>query len=490
MGSPPPHPATALHSNPPAQESNVETPKTRWHKPDVLTFIDVGASTTAPIGAVVTGDGNEPLVSQNKVIKRTTVPIDFRKNMMDLLSVIYDTRDVSDDKPLPQASTSRHAAKKANDSLFTVTRDNGVKKGMAYEETGPSGGFNFSVAKHATTHVGFLTDRTRILSRVPAGQSFTGDKLDTLLENIVEGYKRLIQKSRVPLRGHGTLRGDANSVSRFVTHAVDNYIAREASFSMADSRSNLSILSAGCDSFFKDLLSFRASSEVADVEEVSETLVKPNFVPHMPTFTREPADSFNVSRSMPLKGTVPPVQASDSLPTEPKGQYMRSMSETLISTANDAGNLGNGGMMPLTCKGGLDMSLDSHAVHASTSDSWNCPGNADADADADVEDVLSSVTEASPLDGSQKVVGVLDSKIARLVGTEKFNRSVLAAVECRFRTYLSTLWKESLESGTPLTVMAPVDEVRSPTINMGLLGHMGETTASPMVQNIIDFFTN
>nr|CCC94615.1 unnamed protein product [Trypanosoma congolense IL3000] len=342
----------------------------------------------------------------------------------------------------------------------------------------------------ARTHYGFVPNRSRLLSTVSMGRSMNGDRLDVLLDQILDSYRRIGEKNRSPVLRASSVRDARTNMALFVNHAVDNFMAREASMSLVESRSNLSVLTTGFDRNFQNPPSFLSRSEIpVDDDYESEKLFKPDFVAVMPVFDHN-STGRDVSVSAPF------MLDCDRLPPEEGGKPDGASTTTRQALQRTGTNKTLVSFLPIpvdeetgACyyRSNTPMSLQSSMVPVqNANDSW-CTVAEPSSGGVSVTEVPDGNPRTVPAEKSED-----ELKLQRLISTEELKRCVLVSVECRLRMYICKLKKNEPSSSRRISASsgesATEEHEKSSHSGASTISGMNRTKYSPMVQNIIEFF--
>ncbi|KEG09387.1 hypothetical protein DQ04_05301010 [Trypanosoma grayi] len=416
---------------------------------------------------------------------------DFRQNVMEFLHDMYGKAPLDDPSAKAPSKTPTRRPQEGMPPLPVSSKH--LLKPSPRRPDPP-------LDRRALTHHGLPGCRSPILKSVPASSSVSEDHLDTLLDHIIDGYKRRSARAKKPVPSTAiNNNNDGDVVSMFVSHALDNFLVKEASFSACNPKSTESFLSAGADGFFPKLLSFQAQSQMRIDDDESETLVKPVFDVKMATF--KPAESragVSVSKSLPL-GPMTPEYFEKMGTVAYKDTPISRNKAPQIAFNNAPRPMGNNSSFS------RNMSLDSGGLNSKLGDSWgndveqNTTGNSVVDKkQGNVSNVANSklplVSSTRSLLHHAKTVKAgnsssnKDEEIECLMHDEDLKRNVLMAVESRFRTYLWTLEKDEAAERVASVKVCAKDKgdphSRQNAREPNAVSHQ------PMVQNLLDFFKN
>ncbi|RHW73287.1 hypothetical protein DPX39_040070800 [Trypanosoma brucei equiperdum] len=429
--------------------------------------------------SVLTDDTNASSGAASRAMhptrKKSSGNVNFLNNVVDFLCTLYG-RDVVDkdeqQEPQPGPDASIKEGVQNTPLLPDVLTPQTPCLAVGGDIPVVNERHHLAQRQHPHTHYGFISDRPRILSAVPMGRSVSEDRLQFIVEQILDGYRRINDKSRATPQGRHSLKDACNNVSVFVNHAVDNLVVREASFSLAETRSNQSILSTAYDGCFQTPLTFRTFSEIGEMDEESEVLIKPDFHAVLPTFEKRLPDScVSVSAPIRMRDDQPmPEDATineleiDSTPLGLRRRQRSTNSRAFVSflPSPREREVGTSGWSE------MNMSLQSNGVDSlATTGSWETAATG-----------VNSLTDTAAQGRSES-----DGEIARFISREEIERCVLVSVEGRFRTHINSLKKHEL-------LLSPPEAEKIAATRRSVLSAVNASTTSPMVQNIIEFFSN
>ncbi|ESS65939.1 hypothetical protein TcG_04369 [Trypanosoma cruzi] len=355
-----------------------------------------------------------------------------------------------------------------------------------------------AVLRRVKSHHGTGAIRDPLLRRLSSRRTLSQDHLGTIVDHIFQGYMQTNSRAKKPLLAPVTKAETDDSVSQFVSNALDSFLVREASFSLRDAQSMNSFLTLGGDCNFSKLLSFQGQSQFLDDDDPSELLTKPAFEGRMALFA--PLESqAEVSVSGPLPEGSLAFVAGVEVPC-PSPVSLQSTLETETPPVATRGAKRITGQPCLNFS--REMSLDSDEIQVKPLDilrnnktgdvPTNIPKNEGYNETNPENCVLPTSSGACPLPCYSNaikfghLVAPRSKGIEQLISDEDLKRSVLVAVEQRFRKYLCAL---EMDEATEISNANKRGNNNVNTANPNKQPVVIAVAApQPMVQNLLDFF--
>ncbi|EKF38068.1 hypothetical protein MOQ_001726 [Trypanosoma cruzi marinkellei] len=357
-----------------------------------------------------------------------------------------------------------------------------------------------TVLRRVKSHHGTGAIRNPPLRSFSSRRTLSQDNLDTIVDHIFQGFMQTNLKAQKPPLVPVTRAETEDPVSQFVSNALDSFLVREASFSLRDPQSMHSFLTLGGDCNFSKLLSFQGQSQfLNDDDDASELFTQPVFEGQMAVFAPvESQANVNVSGPIPdgslafVAGAEPPCPSPDSL------QSTQQVETPPVITRKVKQMTGKPCL-----KFSREMSLDSDQIQVEPPDTLR-ENNQTGDDNTNIpkngrEHEISFQNGAFPTSSGtysppcysnaitfSHLVAHRNKGIDQLLSDEDLKRSVLVAVEQRFRKYLCAL---EMDEAAEIRHANTKGNNKNITVNPNKKQPVVISAAPPpMVQNLLDFF--
>ncbi|RNF26396.1 uncharacterized protein Tco025E_01257 [Trypanosoma conorhini] len=296
-----------------------------------------------------TGGGRGPKVPLTAMRGANTVYL--RKNVLDFLHDMYGTKPFQD----PVAPTNAAATEPQKlwwMRALAPTSGSTSKGAPTVPERVP--------LRRVSSHQGSMPGRDPSQPRASGRLCASEDQLETLVDHILQGYMHTRGRSKGPAPALLNRPEASDTISQFVSTALDKLLVTEASFSHCDAASARSFLSLGVDHNFSKLASFNAQSQFFQDDEESELLVNPAFEGNLAMFA--PVTS---QAAISVSDSLPPIEAT-RLPS-PSAVSPRPIRRGQVPPPVPAGGNPLEDVFQTLSR---QMSLDSAKVELNSTDSW------------------------------------------------------------------------------------------------------------------------